>query len=306
MDNAVEMVRRRLSGFPESLRPVVEYVEPLLGPDTEVSEYGAVYVASRIESGMRGFEVTIHPACTEFMLDPAMREFKGAIPKAYEEVLLAMSGLEAGTLSLYGISMGTNPADLGRANNPHGGWIGEYGRAVDGMLHFGSRDYGEDDILGYFMDDGGRVHAHAREAGKKIAEWDDFASFLRHELAAKEPRTPLPPFEEDDDDVEDPPVPTDLHDELARKLWAGCPTYAARALELKRDCLHLHSLRALDEEIPVGSTKLGGAADLPVGSEWPSCRTAAGVQPLHLVAQINLAQLNAGALDPALPEAGLL
>jgi uncharacterized protein YwqG len=83
---------------------------------------------------------------------------------------------------------------------------------------------------------------------------------------------------------------------------AGLERIAAPLAALARPCVHLLSRPMDDEEIPVGTSKLGGAPDLPEGTGWPEWKGA----PLAFLLQANLGTLVGMPGMGALPDAGLL
>lgn len=73
-----------------------------------------------------------------------------------------------------------------------------------------------------------------------------------------------------------------------------------------RNAIRLQLAPCLDQNIPLGSSKLGGAPDLPVGMAWP-CRDGVMEQiPLSFVGQINFAEVKPYDLEGRLPERGIL
>ncbi|MCA8944714.1 MAG: DUF1963 domain-containing protein [Planctomycetes bacterium] len=94
--------------------------------------------------------------------------------------------------------------------------------------------------------------------------------------------------------------------ELEATLRADCPTIAESIIARLRRCKSLRAVRTDESVIPVGASKFGGAADLPAGVKWPCWSAERGGGPLQLVSQINLAELDAHLINPALPKAGLL
>ncbi|MBB3112299.1 uncharacterized protein YwqG [Paenibacillus phyllosphaerae] len=73
-------------------------------------------------------------------------------------------------------------------------------------------------------------------------------------------------------------------------------------IELLADSVRLNSEPCPDDEIGIGSSKLGGCPDLPVGVEWPTY----GGRPLNLIAQLNLADVQPYEPAQRLPREGFL
>ena len=78
---------------------------------------------------------------------------------------------------------------------------------------------------------------------------------------------------------------------------AAEPTIAGlrRAVRIDSDAMYF-------DEIPIGSSKLGGSPDLPPGTEIPKHRG----KDLTLIAQVDLAEVNRRHIDIDLPRSGLL
>lgn len=83
---------------------------------------------------------------------------------------------------------------------------------------------------------------------------------------------------------------------------AGLGRVAAEVLRLARPAVRLDLARTEEAAIAVGTSKVGGLADLPPGVEWPSWYGG----PLPFIAQVRLEEV--AALDPEgdLPHSGLL
>jgi uncharacterized protein YwqG len=91
-----------------------------------------------------------------------------------------------------------------------------------------------------------------------------------------------------------------LRDDLMSELSiAGLTPIAAELANLSKECVRMRSARCADGNIALGSSKLGGAPDLPPGLAWPKWKT----DYLTFVAQVNLAELPASDL---LPKVGVL
>jgi hypothetical protein len=93
-------------------------------------------------------------------------------------------------------------------------------------------------------------------------------------------------------------------DELqARLAAAGLQRHVEALLRLAAPSVRLRPRPVEGEELPVGSTKLGGRPDLAPVSSWPSRAGA----PQSFVAQLNLADAaSLGSQRAVLPSAGLL
>jgi uncharacterized protein YwqG len=82
----------------------------------------------------------------------------------------------------------------------------------------------------------------------------------------------------------------------------GLADHADGLLNLVEPSVRLETRVVAEDEIPVGSSKLGGSPDLPAGFRWP----AFGDQPLSFVAQVNLAEVHRLPGAEVLPGSGLL
>jgi uncharacterized protein YwqG len=303
VESSESAMRRRLADLPPELKPLATLADSLLDSTAELSEDGVLNIGRVPSKGTHAFRMAVYPPCSSFLLEHPFTGFKKDIPQTYQRVLLAMNGLHSDWLSLYSIiGMPSATWQLDVANNPRGGWIGDYNKSVQTMLHFGSRFEGDDDHVGYFMEADGRVHAYLESSSKHLHSWPDFASFLAQELA-REPHESTFDFAEEVDDQPDPEPPARIEGDLAQRLWRECPRIAAKALELQQPCIRLNTRRTEDAAIAVGASKMGGAADLPEGMPWPQRPNG---RPLHLIGQLNLADIGASTVEPMLPEAGLL
>ena len=81
---------------------------------------------------------------------------------------------------------------------------------------------------------------------------------------------------------------------------SGLRRVEEQILGLVRPCLLLNL--SAGDELPVGSTKIGGSPDLPEGLAWPTW----GGTPLAFVAQVNCAELRDSSIAGELPPLGLL
>lgn len=94
-------------------------------------------------------------------------------------------------------------------------------------------------------------------------------------------------------------TPEDLR---ARLLGAGLESYVDALLDLARPAVRLRSAPARADDLPTGTSKLGGRPDLPQPLQWPEGRKGL----LSFVVQVNLAEINAFAVDGPLPSSGML
>jgi uncharacterized protein YwqG len=88
----------------------------------------------------------------------------------------------------------------------------------------------------------------------------------------------------------------------AKLMDAGLGRVADRMLGLARPAVRLSATRVHDEELAVGTSKIGGLPDLQTGVEWPAWAD----RPLAFLAQINLADLHPFSFCDVLPREGLL
>ena len=82
-------------------------------------------------------------------------------------------------------------------------------------------------------------------------------------------------------------------EELGERLASALPRVALPAVRLQ-------PRKARDEQLPVGSSKLGGCPDRAAGEAWP---VTTG-EPLAFLAQLNLADLVSHEPDSVLPHHG--
>jgi uncharacterized protein YwqG len=73
-------------------------------------------------------------------------------------------------------------------------------------------------------------------------------------------------------------------------------------IDLLRPAIALSATRLVDEEIPLGASKFGGAPDVPEGFVWPTWNE----KPLGFLAQINLEEVGPFDVEKQLPQSGLL
>jgi hypothetical protein len=94
-----------------------------------------------------------------------------------------------------------------------------------------------------------------------------------------------------------------LYADLETRLHAmGLGRVAGEVLGLVRPAIRLALTRAEETAIPVGTTKVGGTADLPLGTQWPWWRGG----PLPFIAQVRLEEVAPLDLEGDLPHEGLL
>jgi len=82
----------------------------------------------------------------------------------------------------------------------------------------------------------------------------------------------------------------------------GLGRLAQAILTSARECVRLKAEESDEDEIPIGSSKLGGQPDLPAGVQWPSWEDG----PLSFIAQFNTNELPDFADKGLLPEGTLL
>jgi uncharacterized protein YwqG len=78
--------------------------------------------------------------------------------------------------------------------------------------------------------------------------------------------------------------------------------HAAALLRLARPALTFKPVRAAEEKLVVGETKLGGCPDLPAEARWPLWHK----EPLAFLGQFNLGELRATPVCRELPGSGVL
>jgi uncharacterized protein YwqG len=94
------------------------------------------------------------------------------------------------------------------------------------------------------------------------------------------------------------------HDLLANLIAQnGLEPYAADLMKMSRSSIHISRTPVADDsKIPVGSSKFGGAPDVPAGFVWPHWQK----KPLTFMAQIRLADVAPFDTDHLLPTTGWL
>ena len=88
-------------------------------------------------------------------------------------------------------------------------------------------------------------------------------------------------------------------DLLSRFSKGGLSRIGTELAKLSKECVRMRSTPRANESVPIGTSKLGGLPDLPLGFAWPKWKTS----HLTFVAQMNLAELPASEL---LPNVGML
>jgi uncharacterized protein YwqG len=84
---------------------------------------------------------------------------------------------------------------------------------------------------------------------------------------------------------------------------AGLPHRADDFMNATKPAIHIRRHRVADESaLELGSSKLGGAPDMPSGFVWPHWND----KPLTFIAQIRLAEVASYDVEKALPPGGLL
>jgi uncharacterized protein YwqG len=96
------------------------------------------------------------------------------------------------------------------------------------------------------------------------------------------------------------------HDSLRGKLAAaGLGQVAEKIAQLARPCYRLRRKVGLEQDMPVGGSRLGGSPDVPAGFVWPQVTNIRTPEDMEFVAQIRLSDLPAP-LPEAVPQEGLL
>jgi uncharacterized protein YwqG len=94
-----------------------------------------------------------------------------------------------------------------------------------------------------------------------------------------------------------------LYADLETRLHAmSLGRVADEVLQLARPAIRLNLTLTEETAIPVGTTKLGGSADLPLDAQWPWWRGG----PLPFIAQVRLEEVAAFDPEGDLPHQGLL
>lgn len=83
---------------------------------------------------------------------------------------------------------------------------------------------------------------------------------------------------------------------------AGLARMAENIAQLARPCIPIGTTPSDDSTLPVGASKFGGLADVPLHFSWPHWND----QPLAFLGQINLAAIAKNAMAAPLPSRGLL
>lgn len=77
----------------------------------------------------------------------------------------------------------------------------------------------------------------------------------------------------------------------------------SRGLErIAEPCLRFRTLQPNKKKLPLGSSRMGGNPDLPIGISWPISQG----RPLDFLLQLNLSELPRKLVEDALPERGWL
>jgi uncharacterized protein YwqG len=83
---------------------------------------------------------------------------------------------------------------------------------------------------------------------------------------------------------------------------AGFPEYADLIEAKAEKCLRIDTVRAKDDDLPVGCSKLGGLPDIPPDFEWPLWQG----RPLDFLLQIDLEEVSQYSVCDPLPKSGRL
>ena len=86
---------------------------------------------------------------------------------------------------------------------------------------------------------------------------------------------------------------------------AGLGHVADRITLLTRPCYRLRRKIGIEEQLPIGTSRLGGSPDVPAGFVWPLTTNARKPEDMEFVAQIRLTDLPAPLPEPVPPQ-GLL
>ena len=82
----------------------------------------------------------------------------------------------------------------------------------------------------------------------------------------------------------------------------GLDRFEDKLLRLAKPAIQIHRTRTDDVAIPVGTSKLGGNPDLPIGFKWQYL----GEKPLTFIVQFKLSEIAPQDISQALPSSGML
>jgi len=174
-------IRARLDQLPAELAPLRDAALRYLRYCSAVAVgETAVYVAHQPWVGPQSYLITLYPGAPKAWVPTYEKAAKVKLPAAVRKWLAAANGFEFFRLSLYGIppSMAKSPRlldrsadqclDIGTANTT---W--KVGYPVDpACVHFGARDYTDDELVGYFLDGRGTIRA-VTQGGTEVGAWSD-------------------------------------------------------------------------------------------------------------------------------------
>lgn len=185
-------IRSHLEALPGYVSPIRNAALRYLDEGSKINTRAA-FVGHRPWVAPENFAFSLFTGVTDEQLNDFSYRNGLEIPGAYRQFLNAMSGAFCFGISFFGITpgmlAGTNLVNRQESECHSLLSAAQYWRldydVPDELFHFGSRDYTEDSLVGYFMDESGRI-VSVQQEGEQISEWTDFGAFLTEELAASE------------------------------------------------------------------------------------------------------------------------
>jgi hypothetical protein len=189
MDSIIEAIE----ALSDDVKPIREKALRYAKYSSKLDDSGALLIGHRPWVAELNYMMWLYPGAESGDIDKYCGMHQIAIPGMYRSFLNVMNGAHCFGMSLCGLpaSMRKNPPGLDRTvlqchdlSLACKDWAKEYDYS-EGLFHFGSRHFTEDENVGYFIDEGDHILC-MRKNGERFANWGNIRDFLSDELAASE------------------------------------------------------------------------------------------------------------------------
>jgi hypothetical protein len=193
MNPIKERIRKRLNELPSELEPIRDACLRYLHRCCAVGSDDTLLVGHQPWDGLHSYLCRLFPGAKKTWFARYSKLHGLQIPPTVRRFLSCANGATFFGLSIFGMSpsMLQDPPLMNRSvvqcldvSEANTFWKHEY-RAEDTGFHFGSRDFSDTEVLGYFVGDCGGIRA-IRKSGEVVGEWMDVTTFLKDELPRAE------------------------------------------------------------------------------------------------------------------------
>jgi hypothetical protein len=193
MNPVQRKLRARLDRLPVELRPIKEACLRYLRYCSAMENNdGASLIGHQPWEAPEAYLLILYPGAMQSWFPKYEKLGRFKFPPLIKRLLTSTNGCELFGMSIYSMTPSMvqkglldrskrQCLDIGTANQ---NW--KLGYPIDpNFFHFGSRDYSETELAGYFLDAKNHIHA-ITQSGKEFGSWTTLKEFLHDELAASE------------------------------------------------------------------------------------------------------------------------